>query len=391
MYISDYLRFSVKGMLSKKSRFFLTVLSILIGIISIIVISAIGSSGQYAINDELDNLGLNGSSIKSKSYNLTLEDAESVKTYLGSDFMISSMSKEIATGNYNNKKYNLFLWGGEEDALDILNMKIIYGRGIRKNDITENKNIAVITKNSAEKIFGKVNCVGEEISIYTPIKQNNFTVVGVADNSNIYDMISENIPPFFYIPSSVFLDMYNLENVAEISVMSTDAADVDSASDKAISYLEDKKYTTDMLYYENLNAYKKSISNVTGIVALIITLIGGVSLIVGGISVMNTMLISVNERKKEIGIKKAIGSTNFSIMLEFLIESLIIVMISCILGIGIGLIISYLLINIYGITFVINLKTICIAVLFSVLIGALFGVYPAYKASKLNPVESLKS
>jgi len=127
-----------------------------------------------------------------------------------------------------------------------------------------------------------------------------------------------------------------------------------------------------------------------GIVALIITLIGAVSLVVGGISVMNTMLISVNERKREIGLKKALGSTNGSIMFEFLIETLIIVLISCIMGIGLGLGISYLLMKSYGIKLIIDFKNLILAVVFSLFIGVVFGVYPALKASRLNPVESLK-
>lgn len=391
MYFYDYLRFSFKGLLSKKARFFLTVLSIFVGVVSIIVISSIGTSGQNAIDMELENLGLNGTSIKSKKYNLTTEDVENVKEYLGSEYLVSSMSKEIATGEYNNKEINLFLCGGETDALDILNMEIIYGRGIRDKDVNENRKNLILSKNNSKKIFGKENSVGEKITIKTPFSQNEFTVVGIVNNSNIYDMVSENIPPFVYVPSSAFLEMYKSDFVGEISVINKNKEDISEVSGNVITYMEKENSQKNIFYFENMNSYKKSISNVVGIVALIITLIGAVSLIVGGISVMNTMLISVNERKKEIGLKKALGSTNISIMLEFLIETLIIVLISCIIGIGLGLGISYLLMKSYGIKLVIDFKNLILAVVFSIFIGAVFGVYPAYKASRLNPVESLKS
>ena len=391
MFFCDYLRFSFKGILSKKSRFLLTVLSIFIGVISIIVISAIGSSGQNAINHELECLGLNGTSIKSKKYDLTMEDVHEVKDYLGSDYLVSSMSKEIVKGIYNNKEYNIFMCGGEPDALKILNMNVIYGRGIREKDISCNKKNIILSKNNSVKIFGKENSVGEKIKIQSYIKNMEFTVVGIVDNSNIYDMVSENIPPFIYVPSSVFMEMFNTKYIGEISVVGKYGKDVSVASDSVITHFEDINPQKNSLYYENMNSYKKSISNVIGIITLIITLIGGVSLIVGGISVMNTMLISVNERKKEIGIKKALGSTSFSIMLEFLMETLIIVLISCILGIGIGIFLSYALMNNYGISLVVDAKSLFTAVISSVAIGSLFGIYPAYKAAGMNPVESLKS
>ena len=148
MFFYDYLRFSFKGLFSKKARFFLTVLSIFVGVVSIIVISSIGSSGQNAINMELENLGLNGTSIKSKKYNLTTKDVENVKEYLGSKYLVSSMSKEIATGIYQSKELNLFLCGGETDALDILNMEIVYGRGIRDKDVKENRKNLILSKNN---------------------------------------------------------------------------------------------------------------------------------------------------------------------------------------------------------------------------------------------------
>ena len=243
----------------------------------------------------------------------------------------------------------------------------------------------------AYRKLGRENSVGEKIKIQSYFQNMEFTVVGVVDNSNLFDMVSENIPPFLYIPSSTFMEMFNTKFVGEISVVGKDENDVIEASDNVITHFEEIDPGKNNLYYENMNGYKKSISNVIGIITLIITLIGGVSLIVGGISVMNTMLISVNERKKEIGIKKALGSTNVSIMFEFLLETLIIVLISCILGIGMGILLSYILMNYYGIGLVVDAKSVCTAVISSVAIGAMFGIYPAFKASRMNPVESLKS
>ena len=391
MFFYDYLRFSFKGIFSKKSRFFLTSLSIIIGVISVIVITAIGSSGQSAINNELEGLGLNGASIKSKKYNITYADVEKIKEHLGNGFYVSSMSKEIATVKYKDKETNVFLCGGESDAVNILNMNVIYGRSVRQSDIDKGKNNLILSKNSAVRIFGVEDCVGSKLKISTPFASGEYTVVGVVDNSGIYDMVGDNIPPFIYIPSSNFSSLFGDRFLGEVSVVGKNGEDACEASQRAITYLEKDKSSKGIFYYENMNSYKKSISNVINIITLIIALIGGVSLIVGGISVMNTMLIAVNERKKEIGIKKAIGSTNLSIMLEFLTEALIIVLISCILGISAGLLISYFLMESYGISLVINMKSLLLSVFFTVLTGGVFGIYPAYKASRLSPVESLKS
>jgi len=391
MYITDCIKFSFKGLLSKKSRFFLTVISIFIGITSIIVISAIGSSGQAAVNNELDGLGLNGISIKAKKQSFDSEDANDVKEFFKNECYISSVSKETAVISHGNKNYTSVIWGGEEDISDILNLKIIYGRGIRKKDVEENKNVAVIPRNISQKMFGSDDGVGKEILIKTAVKQTSFTVVGITDNSELFDMISENIPAFIYVPSTAFQNMYTLYGQSEISVVAKGESDIDSVGERIVEFLENKNKIKDGYYYENLNAYKKSISDVAGIVTLIVTLIGAVSLIVGGISVMNTMLITVNERKKEIGIKKAIGHTNLSIMAEFLSEALIIVFVSCILGVVSGILISRVITALCKLELVIDYEAIIRAVLFSVIFGIIFGVYPAYKASNTNPVESLNN
>lgn len=391
MYIADCIKFSFKGLLAKKTRFFLTVISIFIGITSITVISAIGSSGQAAINSELDNLGLNGISIKTKKQSFDIEDANEVKELLESDCYVSSVSKETALISFGNKQYTSVIWAGEEDISAILNLKIIYGRGIRKKDIEEHKNVAVIPKNISQKMFGTDDSVGKEFLIKNTVKQTSFTVVGIVDNSELFDMISENIPAFIYIPSTSFQDMYSLYRQAEISVVSKGDGDIGFIGERVVEFLENKNKIKNGYYFENMNVYKKNISNVVGIVTLIVTLIGAVSLIVGGISVMNTMLITVNERKKEIGIKKAIGHTNLSVMAEFLTEALIIVLISCILGVVLGILISRVVTALCKLELILDYKAVIRAVLFSVIFGIVFGVYPAYKASRTNPIESLNN
>ena len=387
MFFFDYIRYSVLGMLNKKSRIMLTVISILIGIISVTVISNIGSSGQLAVDNELNKLGLNGISIKSKKMDLDTEDAYKVKECLGNNYSVSTFSKNVGEGYYNNKKSDLVVWGGEEDILKILNFNVIYGRGIRKKDVSDHKNIAIITESASKKIFNKVNSIGEKITIKSPVKLVDLIVVGVVDNSGLYEKISANMPSFIYIPSTVYKDIYGDYSIGDISLVGQENEDLNSLGENVIKILSPKKE----LYFENINNYKKTIGNIADLVTLIITLIGAISLIVGGISVMNTMLVSVNERKKEIGIKKALGETNVSIMAEILTESLIIVVFSCILGMMIGIFISYIIVKLCDIELSISVSSLLSSFVFSVFTGSIFGIYPAYKASKLDPVKSLSN
>lgn len=386
----DCIKYSLKGLLSKKIRFLLTVISIFVGIVSITVISAIGNSGKTAVVNELEALGLNGATIKSKKTSIPYENIENLKEKFGNECYISSLVREPAILSINNKEYDTVVWGGEEEIFDILSLDIIYGRGIRKNDILENKRVIILTENISKRIFENSDSLGKVVHIETAKGIFPFTVVGITATSKVYDMVSENIPAFVYIPETSFSDISVMSGIKEISVMSKTGKDIELFCKNMIEFLE-KEDNKNNYYFENMNMYKKSISDVLEIVTIIVTLVGAVSLLVGGVSVMNTMLMSVNERKKEIGIKKALGFNNYLILAEFLLESLIIIVISCILGVVAGLFISYVVMTFFGLKLVIDFSLITKAILISFISGMVFGVYPALKASGIDPVKCLNN
>lgn len=391
MQIHDYFTSSIKGLTAKKMRTTLTFLSILIGVCSITLISAIGTSGKATINHEMDKLGLNGISIIStkktmdESQLLSEDDAEKLREYLGNGFQVSANLNDY--GRIKGFDGEVKICGSEKDMLSILNLDLIYGRGITRKDVLNSTNVAVIDEKLARKLFGREDVLGEKLELEGT---DGLTVVGVLKNDDeITDKLQIQIPSIVYIPVTTVQEIMNTEVVSSISVSSPSDKNLDNYVPGIIQFLKTERNQT--FKAENLNQQKSQINNIADIVTLIIAIIGGISLVVGGLGVMNTMLVSVSERKKEIGIKKAIGATNVDILLEFILEAMFLTVLSGITGILVGIGVGKFLTEFYGLIFVMDTDIIWISFVVSVVIGVLFGGYPAWKAARLKPMDALRS
>ncbi len=391
MRIKDYLNASAKGLSAKKMRTVLTFLSILIGVCSITLISTIGNSGKATINYEMDKLGLNGISIKStkKTMNENLllhqEDAQALKSFLGENFLISANLNHY--GSIEGHPEEVMIWGGEKDLFSIMNLKLLSGRGITKKDVENRTQVAVIEERLARELYGTQQVLGKTIPLEGT---DGLTIVGVLKSDDqVTDKLQLHVPFFVYLPVTTAQQMINTKAVSAISVSGKKGINLDNYVTSIIQFLKEKKNET--YKAENLNQQKEQINNIADIVTLIIAIIGSISLVVGGLGVMNTMLVSVSERKKEIGIKKAIGATNRNILLEFILEAIFLTVLSGIAGIGCGIAIGKWLTEFYGLIFVMNVEIIRLSFLVSVVIGVIFGGYPAWKAARMKPMEALRS
>ena len=391
MRIHDYVTSSAKGLSAKKMRTVLTFLSILIGVCSITLISTIGNSGKATINHEMDKLGLNGISVKSTKKTLdekqllNQRDAAALKGYLGEEFCVSA-----SLNNYSEIEgldEEVMVCGSEKDMLSIMNLKLACGRGITLKDVENETQIAVIDEKLARKLYGTEEALGQLLQLNG---SEGLTVVGILKNDDeITDKLQIQVPSFVYIPVTTAQKMLHTTAVTAISISASEDKNLDNYVPGIIQFLEKEKNQT--FKAENLNQQKKQINNIADIVTLIIAIIGGISLVVGGLGVMNTMLVSVSERKKEIGIKKAIGATNGNILLEFILEAIFLTVLSGITGILSGIVIGKCLTDFYGLIFVMNTDIIWVSFAVSVVIGVLFGGYPAWKAARLKPMDALRS
>ena len=261
----------------------------------------------------------------------------------------------------------------------------------------------MIGEEDALRLFGSSDVVGMNLDVTCWGTEVTFTIIGVekAEESSFLSFTYDNSPVNIYFPLTVLSTIYGMEmdDYYQIYLLAEDDADTTSITTQVVNLLERRHqcYGEDIYQYESFNDYMSIVNTVINAVTMLISLVAAISLVVGGIGVMNIMLVSVTERTREIGIRKALGAKTRSIMLQFLSESAIITMIGGLLGIITGIAEAYLVAKIIALvnpqlsfTPSVSIITVLITTLFSSTIGLFFGIYPAKKAAKLSPIEALR-
>ena len=293
------------------------------------------------------------------------------------------------------KSENSIIWGIDSNAKDIVSLKTVYGRDISRTDIVNNACVCVVDQTFARNMFGKDNAVGHMITLTIKGNTQDFKIAGVIKTGSglLQSAMGSYVPNFIYVP---YTTVQHLTGAASYNQIITKA---DSCTDLSVlSRAIEKKLTAlnseskESYKITNLAKQKESLTNILSIVTSILSAVSAVSLIVAGLSIMTVMLVSVGERKREIGIKKAIGAGRAVIVREFLSEALILSFTGCILG----AVMSFFMVLAGGMlmnnsSLSADLKTVIVTCIISLLSGVVFGVYPALKASKLNPANSLRS
>jgi putative ABC transport system permease protein len=262
-----------------------------------------------------------------------------------------------------------------------------------EKEYDEGKSVVVIEEGGAKSLFGYEDVVGQTINIGSKSSPKKATIIGVTKSSFAMFGADENMPAIVYAPVTFVNALYpNDFNIDSITVMATSKENGEEAGNGALNVLQSRHNNRDREVYKADNALKQldQINQVLGIFTTFIAAVAAISLLVGGIGVMNIMLVSVTERTREIGIRKAIGATTNTILLQFLTESVIISMLGGIIGLILGLVGAYAIGSLAGITPVLSAGTIAIAIIFSMSVGIFFGIYPARKAAKLDPIDALR-
>jgi putative ABC transport system permease protein len=383
----------LRGIFRQKLRFVLTIVGISVGVCAVVLVSAIGEIGKNEINTRMSGMGMDNLLVianEGSNAVLTISDLQSIKKT--PDVQNAMPLLNIVTdAAILGRTSQVMMWGINEDAGSVIELDVIHGRMLNRGDVTTENKVCMIDEALALSAYKRSNIVGKTIDINFGTHYEKMEIVGVVKSgvNVLQNMLSGFVPDFIYLPYSVMQTSLGTENFDEIAVKVTDANIGENVAAKIEADLSDE-YEYASVSVENLLKQKDNMLDILSTVTLALSAVAGISLIVSGTSIMTVMLTSVAERTREIGIKKSIGADRLTIMFEFLSESAIITLIGAAIGLISGLLLSLTACTIAGIAFSVS-PAICIFTLvISVIIGAVFGAYPAYKAASLNPVEALR-
>jgi putative ABC transport system permease protein len=387
MQLEKLLKMAVTSIWSNKLRSFLTMLGIIIGISSVIVLVGIGQGTKQQVQSQIESLGTNLITINITGYRHTAfstSDLNQIKAI--------PKVKEIApviTSNVNvkagTKSYSTSLAASTAEYSEVRKIYTGSGRFINQMDNDNRFQVAVVGTYVAKELYGTSNVVGQTINI----NGVDFQIVGVLQSQGS-SMTGTG-------DDQVILPLSTAERLVKNTQIRTfyiEAADKDSVN-SVMSYLQlflNKKFNNDTESYRifNQSSLLDTVNQSTNSLSLMLGGIAAISLVVGGIGIMNIMLVSVIERTREIGIRKAIGAKRRTILAQFLIESASISLLGGILGVAMGFALASVLKSLFSFNIVISGNVVTGAVAFSMMVGIIFGIYPANKASKLNPIEALR-
>lgn len=382
-------------------------LGVVIGVSSVIMIFSAGNAGKAYINGLFGKLGANIISVTTsatesidESDKFTLKDVEYLKNNIEEATNVQYYGSN-QTGstyvNYGDKSKFGIVMGVLPEIFDTRPMDLTSGRLITQNDVDCSANVAVIPDMCVKGLFGNFNPVGKKVVIQDEnYGSKTLTIVGTIDFDIGIDMtsdeLSDNIPGMLVIPFSTYQNFYQSNTIDQIEIVFPKDADSQEIADKAKRYLELLHNTEDKYSFTSSQQMQDTVNSVINVIQIAILAIGAISLIVGGIGIMNIMLVAVTERTREIGIRKAIGAQKKDIIIQFLVEAVLLTSMSGLVGIIIGIIPSFPLSTLANCspTDLISPSIILVSIGVAVLCGVFFGVYPAKKAADLDPIESLR-
>ena len=391
----EIIKSGFRNIFKTRVRSSLTILGVSIGVITLVIISSIGEIGTRAINDELLNMGVESVMVNvrdSSSKSLTTYNAEELEKIDGVREAIP-LTCSISRISMARHSTDCMLWGVDNRAEHIISMNVLYGRLVNREDVSKNKKVCVIDEGLALNTYQRSNVVGKTIKIDFGGVYEDFEIIGVVESgmSSLQNLLSSFVPNFAYVPYTTVQTLCGRTSVDRIAVKLDSEADKEVIFSRISKAMDSALCSENSVAVNNLIKEKKQLDNILGIATTALSLIAGISLVVSGFSVMTIMLVSVSERTREIGIKKAIGAKNRSILAEIITESGLITLTGSVFGIAVGIILTFAGCLIFGVQMILNIKLILLSVAVSFVAGALFGAYPAYKASRLSPVEALRS
>ncbi len=393
--IQQSIKMSLQNIKSNKMRSFLTMLGIVIGVAAVIGLVTIMQGATNAIMDQFNSLGAGTISVQvpgtALKRGLTEKDLRTIEELEGVDGVSPALSSQSAAV-YKGEVFKTVSINGDSLAYYVRNANLIMrGRNFTAAEMDGNSNVMLVDKKFVEKVMGGDEPIGKTVRIggmgyqIIGIMGQNDSMAGQMVDSSTYD-------GQVYVPYKNIMLMSNSNTINYIQVFTKEgvkSADVESELRSTLNAIFNNKKNS--FYIFNMESLMSTMNTVTSLLSALLAGIASISLLVGGIGIMNMMLVSVTERTKEIGLRKALGAEPIRIQLQFLIESITLSVFGGIIGIALGLLIAFVGAHFMKTTFAISYSAIALGAGFSAGVGIIFGWMPARRASQLNPIDALRS
>ena len=373
----------------KRLRSLLTISSIAIGTAMVVLILCIGHVGTTAIGDELASMGVDGLSVSAEE-GLSMDALTAIRG-LPAVRQAMPLSLQFAATVNDRGTYSVVGCGIDSGADQVISLELLYGRMLTQGDIAAQAAVCVVDESLARDAFGRANVVGQQLTLLYSDASTEVTIVGVsATGSSLLQNVTSLIPYMLYLPYSTQQMVTGIYHFDQIAVRLTEGTTAENANKAIRRELLYSGESIKGLMTQDLATQRERLERVMDIVSLALVAIGGVSLLVSGFGILTVMLSSVNERTREIGIKKAIGATRMRILMEFLAGALLLSLFGALAGLVLGggaVLIGCALLGFPPSLPIMELAGVLVLTL---LLGAAFGAYPAYQAAGLHPVEALR-
>ena len=387
-------RMAIKSISGNKMRAFLTMLGIIIGVMALVILVSLVSGATGNVTDTISSLGSDQISVRisdNKGDPVTIDDL--------SDWMqeeafgrIAPVASESVTAKYGTETGSLTVYGTTAFYADVQKLELLVGRFLKQADEENVSFVCVINETAATELVGYADCLGEDIRL----NGQRFKVVGVLkDDDNSLTSAFRSGSLVAYIPYAALtrISTSATKEVTSFYVSAGENSTVDAARERLTEILKERfDQDEDAFSVSSQNALESAMSSVTSILAVLLGGIAAISLIVGGIGIMNIMLVTVTERTREIGIRKAIGANRGTILRQFLLEAVVL----CMMGCAIGIFLSWCILRLASVvvaemsmSFELSGNVVLLSVIFCFAIGVIFGLYPANKAAKMKPIDAL--
>ncbi len=398
----EYIKSAFSSIRNNKGRSFLTMLGIIIGIAAVLTVLIIGDGMKATVNGEMESLGV-------ASVSVTLDATKTDKTFSPETINLIEDNLEGAYGvspsisvwgeaTGARKSFDAMLEGGKEASKESGNVKMLYGRYYNSADVDDAKNVCVISQIAAKTLFGQENVVGNFMDITANNMTSTFAIVGVREDTSMdtaYASFGEDAMVSIAAPYTALANAFNINldnNLTSFNIY------LESENKDAI-LKQTRSVVENIMGLRGENAVKISsgygfdstVDSILNIITSVVAIIAAISLLVGGIGVMNIMTVSVTERTREIGIRKSLGARTSSILVQFLAEAAILTFTGGVIGLGLGMGLAFIICKVINFSYYVNPVLAAIVVIISTAIGLFFGIYPARRAAKLDPIEALRN